>query len=114
MKWFVEAKTTEAADRINNLLLLLGVVPEWSSGQVDTLGNRHDVCEVYSYQNARRIHTVTLNDSRVQVNYWKRDETSGAKLESARYLVIVAPGLKVRRQMKYKGAKGALKKRATA
>lgn len=109
MKYFVEALTTEATDRINNLLLELGCAPEWSSGQEDTNGQPHDVCEVYSLRNAKRIQSVTHDDSRVRVHHWKR-ETDSSRLESASFLVIVAPGVKQRRTAPYKKAMAGLSK----
>lgn len=113
MKYFVEALTTEATDRINSFLISLGCTPEWSSSQEDTGGQPHDVCEVYSLQNAKRIQSVTHDDSRVRVRHWKR-ETDGSRLESANFLVIVSPGIKVRRTAAYKKAVNCTPKRATA
>ena len=114
MKYFVEALTAEATDRINNFLLSLSCTPEWSSNQEDTSGQLHDVCEVYSLRNAKRIQSVTHDDSRVRVRHWKREDTGGARLESAKFLVIVAPAIKIRRTAKFKKAVEQIPKPATA
>lgn len=87
MKYFIEPKTKDALERVSALLIELGIHENWSSGQEDTQGDPHDICEIPDLKNMQRIRSVELDDTRVRINYFKREETSGARLESADFLV---------------------------
>lgn len=115
MKYFVEPKTNEANQRVGVLLEQMRIAEaSRQEGQEDTQGNKHDVWEIPDLRTMKLIRSMEREDSRVIIDYWKREETGGARLESARFLVIVAPGLKTRRTAAFKKAVGNIPKRATA
>ena len=102
MKYFVELHTPEAVERVSALLSQLAVVENWMSGQEDTLGIKHRVCEIPDLKNMKLIYSMDRQDNRVRIDYWKRDETGGARLESADFLVRPKPV--IRRQAKVRKA----------
>lgn len=106
MKYFVEAHTSEAVNRVSALLAELAVIENWLSDQEDTQGNAHDVCEIPDLKNMKLIYSMARQDNRVRIDYWKRDETGGARLESADFLVRPKPV--IRRQAKVRKAVGRL------
>ncbi|MFZ3031433.1 MAG: hypothetical protein WA082_00150 [Candidatus Moraniibacteriota bacterium] len=107
MKYFVELKTPEAVERVSALLADLAIIENWLSDQKDTLGAGHDVCEIPSFVNMRRIYAMVKQDKRVRVAYWKREETGGAHLEPADFLVRDKPV--IGRTVKFKSAAARLK-----
>lgn len=114
-KFFVEPKTTEANERVARYLGERGIADNsWHEGQEDTDGKTHDVWGVPDLKTMRLIRSMQIQDSRVIIGYWKRDETGGARLESANFIVIVAPGLKIRRTAKFKKAVRQIPKSAMA
>ncbi len=114
-KFFVEPKTDEANQRISAYLNERGIADNtWHEAQEDTAGGTHDVWEVPDLRTMRLIRSMEVQDSRVIIGYWKREDTGGARLESAKFITIVAPGLKTRRTAGYKRAVKKIPKRATA
>lgn len=114
-RFFVEPKTDEANQRITAYLTERQIIDNsWHQGQEDTDGKSHDVWEVPDLRAMRLIRSMERGDSRVIIGYWKREDTGGARLESANFIVIVAPGLKTRRTAGYKRAVRQIPKRATA
>lgn len=114
VKFFAEPKSAEANQHISAYLNERGIADNnWHTGQEDTAGKLHDVWEVPDLRTMRLIRSMERQDSRVIVGYWKRDGTGGARLESAKFIVIVAPGLKTRRTAKYRKAVKQIPKRAT-
>jgi hypothetical protein len=115
VRFFVEPKTIEANARIVAYLGERCIADNnWHEAQEDTEGKLHDVWEVPDLRTMRLIRSMEREDSRVIIGYWKRDLTGGARLQSANYIVIVAPGLKVRRTAAHKKAVRQIPKRATA
>lgn len=114
-RFFVEPKTDEANQRITAYLNDRGIADNnWHKAQDDTTGKSHDVWEVPDLRTMRLIRSMEREDSRVIIGYWKREDTGGARLESANFIVIVAPGLKTRRTAGYKKAVKQIPKRASA
>lgn len=113
--FFVEPKTDEANQRITAYLNDRGIADNsWHKEQEDTAGMLHDVWEVPDLRTMRLIRSMERQDSRVIIGYWKREGTGGARLESAKFIAIVAPGLKTRRTAAYKKAVAQIPKRASA
>ncbi len=111
MKYFVEPKTAEANEYISAYLASRGLAEDsWSAGQEDTSGVRRDVWVIPDLRTMKLIRSVERQDSRVVCDYWKREETGGARLESARFLVITAPTMKNRRTAAFKRAVASLPK----
>lgn len=110
LKYFVELHTPEAVERVSALLSQLAVVENWLSGQEDTQGNEHRVCEIPSLENMKLIYAMAKQDQRVRIDYWKRDETGGARLESVDFLVRPKPV--IRRQAGFKRVLSQLKTKA--
>lgn len=110
LKYFVELHTPEAVERVSALLSQLAVVENWLSGQEDTQGNNHNVCEIPEFKHMKLIYAMSKQDKRVRINYWKREETGGARLESADFLVRPKPVLQ--RQAGFKRAIAELKLKA--
>lgn len=114
-RFFVEPKTDEANQRITAYLTDRGIIDNnWHKSQEDTAGQLHDVWEVPNLRTMRLIRSMEREDSRVIIGYWKREDTGGARLESAKFITIVAPGLKTRRTAGYKKAVKKIPRRATA
>lgn len=104
MKYFIEPKTPDAADRVSMLLIELGIREDWSSGQEDTQGGKHDVCLIPGgLKDMKRIYGVELQDDRVRLNYFEREETSDARLQWADFLVKGKRGV-IRRQANFRRA----------
>ncbi len=112
--FFAEPKTAEAQERIGTYLAGRQITDNWREGVEDTDGNPHDGWDRLDLKTMRLIRSMQRQDSRVLVGYWKHADTGGAKLQSANFIVITAPGLKLRRLAKHKQAVGQIPKRATA
>lgn len=110
MKYFVELHTPEAVERVSALLSQLAVVENWLSGQEDTQGGKHNVCEIPELKHVKLIFAMSKQDQRVRIDYWKREETGGARLESADFLVRPKPVIP--RQAGYRRAIVAFKLKA--
>lgn len=105
MKYFVEPKTDEANQRVGVLLEQIRIAEaSRQEGQEDTHGNKHDVWEIPDLRTMKLIRSMEREDSRVIIEYWKREETGGARLESARFLVVTAPARRIRRTTAFKKA----------
>lgn len=113
--FFIEPKSSEAQERIGVYLADRQIAgSNWREGVKDTDGNPHDGWDGLDLKTARLIRSMHRQDSRVLVGYWSHADTSGARLQLANFIVIVAPGLKTRRTAAYKKAVKAIPKRATA
>lgn len=105
MQYFVEPKTAEANDYIATYLASRQLAEDGRlEGQEDTTGQTHDIWKIPDLRTMKLIRSVERQDTRVKVEYWKREETGGARLESARFLVVVAPVKRIRRTAAFKKA----------
>ena len=91
MKYFVEAHTKQGVEHVSMLLADLAIIENWMSNQEDTLGGKHKVCEIPDLKTMKLIYSMDKADKRVRIDYWKREETGGARLESADFLVRDKP-----------------------
>lgn len=111
--FFVEPKSTEAAERIGVYLAEHGLTDNWREDVEDTDGGLHNGWDRLNLATARLIRSMQRQDSRVLVGYWVHEDTSGSRLKSANFIIIVAPRLQVRRTKKYKVVKGAIPRQAS-
>lgn len=103
MQYFAEPKTAEANEYIAAYLASRQMAEDSRlEDQEDTAGQMHDVWRIPDLRTMKLIRSVERQDTRVKVEYWKREETGGARLESARFLVVVAPTKKIRRTTAFK------------
>ncbi|TXG82313.1 MAG: hypothetical protein E6R14_06850 [Thermomicrobiales bacterium] len=113
--FFIEPKSAEAQERIGTYLADRQVAgSNWREGVEDTEGKLHDGWDGLDLKTARLIRTMERQDTRVLVGYWEREDTAGARLKSAKFIVITALGLKTRRTAVYKKAIAKIPKRASA
>lgn len=112
--FFVEPKSTEAAERIGVYLAERGLTDNWREDVEDTDGGLHNGWDRLNLATARLIRSMQRQDSRVLVGYWVHEDTSGSRLRSANFIVVVAPSLRTRRTKEYLAAKKAILCRASA
>ncbi len=111
--FFAEPITTEAAERIGAYLAERQIASNWREGVEDTDGKSHQGWDGLDLRTMRLIRSMQRQDSRVLVDYWEHDSTSGSKLRSAKFIVITAPGLRLRRSAEMKRVVKQILKRAT-
>lgn len=100
--FFVEPRSTEAAERIGSYLAHRQLTSDWREGVKDTKGKQHAGWDGLDLKTVRLIRSMQCQDSRVLIGYWEHEDTSGARLRSANFIVITAPGLKLRRSTGFK------------
>jgi hypothetical protein len=111
--FFAEPITTEAAERIGSYLAERQIACNWREGVEDTEGKPHQGWDGLDLRTMRLIRSMQRQDTRVLVSYWEHEDSGGARLKSANFIVITAPGLKLRRSAKYKQVARQIPKRAT-
>ena len=112
--FFIEPITTEAAERIGAYLADRQIAFNWRENVEDTAGKTHQGWDGLDLRTMRLIRSMQRQDTRVLVGYWEHEDTVGARLKSANFIVITAPGLKLRRSAEFKRVLKQIPKRATA